>query len=196
MTRNDCMTIALSAVLVVTAAAGADGAAGGSLSAVASTAPDIDACALLSAAEIQQAVGLPVATGVRRDSGRETNGAYSSSCVWVLQPAAVSANDPTRPLGGRSFVILNAMQWPAGSGLAHIFLDSFRQAAADGAIPSQPQPRQYGDEALSWGDGLAVRQRDVSFGVSVFIPGESKQRRDALQESLAPSILQRLAARK
>jgi hypothetical protein len=156
----------------------------------------IDACALLGAADVQQAVNLPVGPGVRRDAGLEDTGAYSSSCVWVLKPDPAATPDPDKPLGGRSFVILNVQRWPAGSGLAHTFLDAFHKAAADGEIPSQPQPRQFGDAALSWGDGLAVRLGNVSFGVSVFIPGESKQRRDALQELLAPHILRRLAAQR
>jgi hypothetical protein len=158
-------------------------------------APTIDACSLLDVAEIQRAAGLPVDPGVRRDAGPESNGAYSSACIWVLNSATAAAPDPTKPLGGRSFVILNAMQWPAGSGLAHTFLDGFRDAAAKGEIPSQPQPRKFGDEALSWGDGLAVRRRDVSFGVSVFVPGMTKERRGAIQELLAPHILRRLDAR-
>jgi hypothetical protein len=156
----------------------------------------IDACSLLKAAEIQATVGAPVDPGVRRDAGTESNGAYSSSCVWTITQSHPAPADPTKPLGGRSFVILHAMQWPAGSGLARTFLDSFREAAAHGEIPSQPQARNFGDEALSWGDGLAVRQRDVSFGVSVFIPGMAKERRGAIQEQLAPLILRRLDARK
>jgi len=188
MAQELLMAGALVALLAATATGGAESAPPGTMA-------TIDACSLLDVDDIRAAVGMPVDSGVRRDSGLESNGAYSSSCVWVLRPNVSAAPDPSKPLGGRSFVIMNAMQWPAGSGLAHTFLDSFRQAAADGEIPSQPQARHFGDEALSWGDGLAVRQRDVSFGVSVFIPGESKQRRDALQELLAPSILRRLTAR-
>jgi hypothetical protein len=180
---------ALSALLVANQASGTEAMSG-------STGKSIDACSLLDVAEIGQAVGLPVDPGVRRDAGLESNGAYSSSCVWVLRPADEPPPDPTKPLGGRSFVILNAMLWPAGSGLARTFLDSFREAAAHGEIPSQPQARHFGDEALSWGDGLAVRRHDVSFGVSVFIPGVTKERRGALQEALAPAILRRLDARR
>jgi hypothetical protein len=173
----------------------ASGAGVGPAPAPGRMAASIDACSLLAVADIQPALGMPVAPGVRHDAGLEPNGAYSSACVWVLNPADASPPDPTKPLGGRSFVILNAMQWPAGSGLAHTFLDGFREAAHNGEIPSQPQARNFGDEALSWGDGLAVRRRDVSFGVSVFIPGMTKERRAALQERLAPPILRRLDAR-
>jgi hypothetical protein len=190
MTRRRLLTSVFGALWLTSHASGGEATAG------AQPPPGIDACALLSAPEISKTVRLPVEAGKRNDSGLESNGAYSSSCVWVIKVAKAAAPDPTKPLGGRSFVILNAMQWPAGSGLAHTFLDSFREAAAHGEIPSQPQARKFGDEALSWGDGLAVRRRDVSFGVSVFGPGMSKEHRGAVQEQLAPFILRRLDARK
>lgn len=155
---------------------------------------EIDACTLLSAAEISKAIGLPVDKGSRKDAGFQSNGSYSSACVWVIQPDKAMTHDPSAPLGGRSFVILNAMQWPAGSGLARTFLQAFHDAAANGDIPSKPVPRKFGDEALWWGDGLAVRKRDVSFGVSVFIPGP-KSKRALFEEQLAPHILRRLDQR-
>lgn len=157
-------------------------------------AAQIDACALLSSAEISQAIGLPVDNGSRKDAGFQSNGSYSSACVWVIQPDKTMKHDPSAPLGGRSFVILNAVQWPAGRGLARTYLQAFHDAAANGEIPSKPTARQFGDEALWWGDGLAVRKRDVSFGVSVFIPG-SKSKRPIFEEQLAPHILRRLDQR-
>lgn len=157
-------------------------------------AAQIDACALLSSEQISQAIGLPVDNGSRKDAGFQSNGSYSSACVWVIQPDKAMKHDPSAPLGGRSFVILNAVQWPAGSGLARTYLQAFHDAAANGEIPSKPTARQFGDEALWWGDGLAVRKRDVSFGVSVFIPG-SKSKRSIFEEQLAPHILRRLDQR-
>jgi hypothetical protein len=67
----------------------------------------------------------------------------------------------------------NAFCWPAGKDLAKKFLESFYEAAKRGDIPHTPGPRKLGDDALWWGDGMAVRQGDVSFGVSVFVAGVS-----------------------
>lgn len=157
--------------------------------------PEIDACSLLSAAQISRVINLPVEEGVRKDEGLQQNGAYSSACVWVVRRETAAPENPQAPLGGRSFVILNAIQWPAGSGLARTFLEAFHAAAAKGEIASQPVPRQFGDEALWWGDGLAVRTQDVSFGVSVFLPGGPSRSVGFFEEKLAPSILRSLCDR-
>ncbi len=96
-------------------------------------------------------------------------------------------------MSGKRFVMLLAMQWPPGSGLAHTFLDSFNKAAAEGAIAAKPSARDFGDEALQWGDGLAVRKGDVSFGISVFLPGAgTRESMGIIEEKLAPMILRRL----
>lgn len=159
--------------------------------------PDaMDACALLRRSEIARVIGAPVGAPAREDAGVQSNGSYSSTCVWVIETPAPKATDATAPLGGRSFVILNVMQWPRGSHLAHTFLDSFREAAKSGDIPNKTTPRNFGDEALWWGDGLAVRaDDDVSFGISVFFPGARLNHRGILEERLAPHILRRLQKR-
>ena len=160
-----------------------------------SKAPEINGCALLSSAEISQAIGFPVDNGRRKDAGFQSDGSYSSACVWVIQQAKAVTPNPSAPLGGGSFVILNAIQWPAGSGLARTFLQAFHEAATSGVIPATPVPREFGDEALWWGDGLAVRRGDVSFGVSVFISDLKSRRPMIFEEQLAPHILRRLDKR-
>lgn len=165
------------------------GAAGASGKAV-----EIDACTLLTAAEISRVIGLPVNEGERRDAGLQKTGAYSSACLWTIRTQVAAPANPAKPLNGKSFVILNAMQWPAGSDLARTYLEDFRKASANGVIPAKPVPKSFGDEALWWGDGLAVRKRDVSFGVSVFMPGVNKQPAE-MEEKLAPHILRRLDQR-
>jgi hypothetical protein len=155
-------------------------------------AASIDACALLTDREISQVIGLPVDAGVRKDDGAAADGSYSSTCVWKIRVADVSPADENAPLGGETFVILNAIRWPPGSGLARRFLESFRTAAAKGDIPHQPSPRKFGDEALWWGDGLAVRKQDVSFGVSLFGPAIKAKFPGDFEEQLAPKILRRL----
>ena len=152
---------------------------------------EIDACALLSPAAISEATGFPAKAGIRRDAGYESNGSYSSSCVWLLERENADASQ-NAALGGRSFVILNAMRWPAGSGRADSFLQAFRDAADRGEIPREPVPRDHGDAALWWGDGLAVRMDDVSFGISVVIPGISPSRPGEFEERLAAEILRNL----
>jgi len=151
----------------------------------------VDACALLSPATVSEATGFPANAGIRRDSGYESNGAYSSTCVWLLERDG-SDTGHSGSLGGRSYVILNVMRWPDGSGLADSFLQAFREAAAAGEIPSMPTPRDFGDAALWWGDGLAVRSGDVSFGLSVVMPGAESSQPGELEGRLAPAILQGL----
>src|SRR5690606_2614261 len=145
-----------------------------------------------NSAEISKTIGFPVDKGTRQDAGYQADGSYSSACVWVIQQGKAVKPDPSAPLSGKSFAILNAIQWPAGSGLASTFLEAFHKAAASGVIPAKPTPRNFGDEALWWGDGLAVRKGDVSFGVSVFMPGSKARPPAQLEEQLAPHILKRL----
>ena len=155
---------------------------------------EIDACSLLTSAEISKAIGLAVDAGRRQDEGAQSSGAYSSACIWMV--AAAKDQPPNQsPRQRHRFVILTAMQWPAGKDLARTFLESFHTAAANGDIASKPTPRKFGDEALWWGDGLAVRKGDVSFGVSVFMPTPGVARTSALEEKLAPHILRRLNER-
>jgi hypothetical protein len=156
----------------------------------------IDACELLSSSEIRRIVGRSVSAGARRDSGLESNGSYSSACVWIIEQSTDTFIEPATPLGGRSFAILHAMQWPHGSGQAQTYLEAFREAAVRGELPADPVAREFGDEALWWGDGLAVRKGDVSFGISVFIPTREKAAQPGvIEEQLASFILDRLSVR-
>lgn len=159
--------------------------------AYAATSPlEINACELLTSAEISAAVGLPVDHGRRQDEGMSRDGQYSSTCMWTIEPG--KAPDPTAPGRGKRFVILNAQRWPAGRDMAKKFLEAFHESADKGVIANQPVPRKFGDEALWWGDGLAVRKGDVSFGISVFMPKRDEARTSVLEEKLAPHILRRL----
>lgn len=153
----------------------------------------IDACSLLTAQEIAQVIGLPVEEGRREDAGLTREGSWSSTCLWRVHLRNPAPPDPRKPLGGASFVILNALRWPPGR--AGEFLQAFRDAARRGDIPRQPSPRKFGDEALWWGDGLAVRRGDVSVGISVFTPGTGGPRTSAREEKLAPLVVQRLDRR-
>jgi hypothetical protein len=157
--------------------------------------PPIDACALLDAQEIGQVIGAAVEAGSRHDTGLESNGAWSSSCLWTLEADKGRPRDPNAPLGGNSFVILNAIQWPIGSHRAHEFLDSFRKAAADGILPHALSSRDFGDDALWWGDGLAVRKEEVSFGISVHLRGAPARKPGELEERLAALVLRRIDQR-
>jgi hypothetical protein len=157
------------------------------------TALSVDACALLQSAQISRAVGADVNEGVRNDFGAVAQGGYSSTCVWTLKDEFLPKEDPTAPLMGKHFVILNVIGWPSGQELAKTYLESFRTAATQGVLPRQPSPRNFGDEALWWGDGLAVRRADVSFGVSIFIPTRpAASHPGAQEEDLARLILQAL----
>jgi hypothetical protein len=151
---------------------------------------EINACELLTPAEITAAIGLPVDQGRRQDEGMSRDGQYSSTCFWTIEPG--KAPDETAPGRGRRFVILNAQRWPEGQDMAKKFLQAFHDSADKGVIASQPVPRQFGDDALWWGDGLAVRKGDVSFGISVFMPKRGEARTSAMEEKLAPHILKHL----
>lgn len=155
----------------------------------------IDACALLRPAEIQRVIGTQVSAGVRRDFGLETNGAYSSSCVWLLGVQEAAPSGPSLDLAGRSYVILNAMQWPAGTGRARSFLDSFHEAKAGGVLAGELTPKKIGDDALWWGDGLAVVRRDTSFGLSVHFAAGRREAPGASEEQLAAHVLRRVDER-
>ena len=162
--------------------------------AAADAALDINACSLLQPVEIQRVLGSPVEPGQRLDSGLESNGAYSSSCLWLMRSDTQPA-EPRPGLAGRSYVILNAMQWPAGSRKARSFLESFHAAKASGVLTAALVPKDFGDEALWWGDGLAVVRRDVSFGLSIRHAAGRKEPPGASEGRLARTVLQRLEDR-
>ena len=151
---------------------------------------EINACALLTDAEVSAALGVPVEAGQRRDSGVTADGAFSSTCLWRVS-ADKDAKDPKRPLGGARFAILNAMAWSkTGKGPAS-FLQSFRDAARDHIIDNTPVPLKIGEESLWWGDGVAVRKGDMSFGMSVHLV-DGRERERGMSEALAAKVLKRL----
>jgi hypothetical protein len=165
------------------------------LDAPASAAPSqpLDACSLLRSEEISKAIGAPVGTGEPQAGEADITGDVSTVCLWLIAENKDSRADRSAPLGGRSFVILNVHQWPMHSDHVHAFLDAFRQAADRGEIPNKIEARNFGDEALWWGDGLAVRQGSVSFGLSIFTPHLPEAANGKREEELAPFILKRLA---
>jgi hypothetical protein len=141
----------------------------------------IDACELLPASAIQRALKRKTGEPQRTDSGYVAGGAYSSTCFWTI---TLSASTGVRK---RNLVILHVMRWPRG--MAGTFLDQFYSAARNGELPRQPVPRKIGDDALWWGDGIAVRKGDVSFGVSILVEGISLEESGRLEESLARQVL-------
>lgn len=151
----------------------------------------LNACSFLAAEDIEPVIGIQVDTGVRHDAGyvdqeaAPGESAYSSTCLWRISSDR-DANDPSAPLGGARFVILNMMSWPddvSASG----FLQSFHQAVASGVISVSPVPLEIGDESLWWGDGVAVRLSNVSFGISVHILSPKDEERN-YEERLASRI--------
>jgi hypothetical protein len=154
----------------------------------------IDACALLTASEVSSVLGVPVLEGVRHDDGATSVGAYSSTCIWKVRNDRLGSHDPNASLGGADFAILNAFSWPSRSAAAG-FLQSFRSAADNHEIPMHPVGLDIGDEALWWGDGVAVRRGAVSFGVSVVVNGADRAQRRAWEESLARRALVRVRPR-
>lgn len=159
----------------------------------------INACALLSDDEVAAAVGAKVSPGERRDEGEVGGqgnyappGTYSSTCFWRFLGESPDLDDPSLPMNGRRFAILNAMVWPKGGGDAAKFLQSFRDAFKHEIIPSDPIPVTIGDEGLWWGDGTAVRKGDTSFGVSVFLQNGDKDSQRKMEEGLARKVVGRI----
>ena len=152
----------------------------------------IDACTLLTAAEISAVVGRKVEAGKPFDNGETGDGAHSTTCLWAAPLPAGSQPDPGQRLGGRGFVVLNVQNWPHGASDARKFLDSFNQAFNTKEITSKPVAVKVGaDDALWWGDGVAGRKNAVSFGISVAQLGD-KATRQPRAESLARLLVKRL----
>lgn len=157
----------------------------------------VNACALLTDAEVASTLKLKVMPADRRDDGNLDNrpgyeGSYSSTCVWRVTEDQ-HKDDVDLPMAGMRFAILNAITWPKDSGKAANFLQSFHDAAEHNIIPSKPIPLQgIGDDALWWGDGVASRVGDVSFGVSVFLQNGDKATQRTMEEALARKIAGRL----
>lgn len=151
----------------------------------------IDPCALLTQAEVSAAMGEAVEPGRRGDNGITRDGANSTTCLWAVALAPGVMPDPMKSLGGRSFTILNVMNWPGGANGSRKFVDGFRQAFWDGAIGSEPVNLDIGaEDALWWGDGVAARRGGVSIGVSVASPDRLQRR--ARAERLARLIVGRI----
>ena len=146
------------------------------------------ACSLIDKDAVAAVVGGKVEAAEPNDSGTTDDGAYSSTCVWKVTGGAPLPQKANAPFGGAAFAMLNTITWPAGSGLAKKSLDDFRDAAKQNLIDMEPVPVQAGDEALWWGDGVAVRKGDVSFGVSVHV-GTDKKAEQAMEEALAKKIV-------
>jgi hypothetical protein len=157
----------------------------------------INACDLLSDAEVAAMIHAPVDPGQRHDTGTINSedqvaaGAFSSTCLWRLHSESPPPTDPNLSLGGASYVILNVMQWPAGSNQAKRFLENFRDAAKRGEISQTPVPLKIGDEGLWWGDGVAACKGDRSFGISVHLVG-GRDRERGIEQDFASKIASRL----
>jgi hypothetical protein len=155
----------------------------------------IDACALLTPDEVSEVIGVKVDAGSRRDDGWVDNdtvhGAYSSTCFWRAT-ADRNLADPSLSMGGASYAILNVFSWPPGSQEAGSFLQKFRDAAESNLIPSKPVPLKIADEALWWGDGVAVKSGTVAFGISVHLVGGRPKERQ-MEETLGAKLAGRVA---
>lgn len=162
------------------------------VSAASSPPAAIDACALLTQAQIATVVGKAVETGQPYDNGITPQGAHSTTCIWAAPLPAGAEPDPTKRLGGRGFVALSVMNWPGGPRDAHKFLDDFQRAFEEHGIDSKPVPVSVGaDDSLWWGDGIAACKNSVSFGVSVAQFGDRAARKPQA-ESLARLIVKEI----
>jgi hypothetical protein len=170
------------------------GSPGAQAADVAHKATPVDACALLTPEEVSEVIGVKVDAGARRDDGWVDNetvhGAYSSTCFWRAT-ADRNMADPSLSMGGASYAILNVFSWPPGSQEAGSFLQKFRDAADSNLIPSKPVPLKIADEALWWGDGVAVKSGNIAFGISVHLVGGRPKERQ-MEERLGAKLAGRV----
>jgi hypothetical protein len=186
--------IASSAAVVAGIALAIIGSRGTEAAGVVHKATPINACSLLSSDEVAEAIGVKVDSGSRRDDGWVDNdtmhGVYSSTCFWRATADRNMAN-PSLSMGGASYAILNVFSWPPGSQDAGSFLQKFRDAAESNLIPSKPVPLKIADEALWWGDGVAVKSGTVAFGISVHLVGGRPKER-GMEEALGAKLAGRI----
>lgn len=189
-TSSATVVAGIALALIATRATEAAGAAG----AVQKATP-INACSLLTPDEVAEVIGVTVDSGSRRDDGWVDNdtmhGVYSSTCFWRAT-ADRNMADPNLSMGGASYAILNVFSWPPGSQEAGSFLQKFRDAAESNLIPSKPVPVKIADEALWWGDGVAVKSGTVAFGISVHLVGGRPKER-GMEEVLGAKLAGRIA---
>jgi hypothetical protein len=173
------------------------GIVGAALSLQGAAGPPISACALLNDDEVAAVLGVRVNRGEPHDDGEVASseyaapGAYSSTCLWRVAGDGSPPSNPNLSLASASYAILNAMQWSGGRVQAESFLQSFRDAAKEGIIDQAPVPLKIADDALWWGDGVAARKGDRSFGISVHLAGAHDKERQ-MEEALAKKIASRL----
>ncbi len=160
----------------------------GSTYAVAAGKP-VNACELLTLDEISAVMGAKVGLGDLKEAPSGQDDAFASTCVWRLAKPEGQEN-ANLPLQGKSYAILNVISWPDTKGAAH-YLQSFWEAGEAGTIPHKPIAVKVGDDALFWGDGVAARKGNVSFGVSVHLPGGNPQQQ-AMEVDLAKKVIPRL----
>jgi hypothetical protein len=151
-----------------------------------------NACSLINPADIASVTGGQVKPGERDDSGAVEQGGYSATCLWKIEGLPNLPAKEGEPFGGKPFVMLNTIDWPAGSGMAKKYVNDFRDAAKQDLIPSTPvEVKTIGDDSLFWGDGVAVAKGDVSFGISVHV-GTDKKAEQSMEEALARKIAPKL----
>ena len=79
-------------------------------------------------------------------------------CIWRI------ADSEGRP---SHFAILNAMVWPSGDSKTGMFFTVVSRCCSRGGDRSHSHSLHHlGDEALWWGDCVAVRTNNASFGQS------------------------------
>jgi hypothetical protein len=95
----------------------------------------------------------------------------------------------------RHLLIINVMRWP-DTRQPRRFLQAFDTAAADHTIDHAiVRLHDIGEEALWWGDGVAMRIGHLSFGVSTLNMASTPQARQQIAEQLARLIAHRTKAR-
>lgn len=153
----------------------------------ASAVSPIDACKLIDKSQLVRILNEDVSDGRREDDGYTSDGAYSSTCVWKIVPRGESA-DSEQAAASHEMILLNAFRW-IDNQASRKYLAAFVNASRDGTIAHPIERVALGDESLWWGDGLAVRVGNISFGVSVWRPAYDVAVRKQLSQELAKEVV-------
>ena len=186
MMKRSILASITGAVLVTLAATGCSDESGKSEKASAA----IDACALLTAADLDTAFDRTFNSDKAGQSagGGAQQGAMTT-CDWV-SPGAEVAGKPMASLNNTLFINLIVWSWPAGSEGGAMYMKSMVDGAKTFNQPV-PEPVALGDAAL-WGDKtMHVQKGDVTMTLSLTGPGDETAKRTAA-ESLMKTALGRL----
>ena len=186
MTRRSILASIAGAALATLVAAECSGESGKSEK----TSAAIDACALLTAGDLDTAFDRTFNTDkAGQSAGGGADQGAMTSCAWA-SPGAEVAGKPMASLNNTYFVNLIVWSWPAGSEGGKMYMKSMIDGAKTFNQPV-PEPVALGDAALWGGKTMHVKKGDVTMTLSLTGPDDKAAKR-AAAESLMKTALGQL----